>query len=371
MNGKRDDFKSGNQSYTCGASAEMYSELLTLANDANAGLIVNHNEPVLYAYGVSGSDLVYRAKSNIPDRYCIEKEVGIDPDTGEPIIEIEEVPITVKNQYISVSNTTKYATIAIEEHEEFIIMRRNGNSLNFTPVVGGCPIGLENLVDPPPVDFGDIVFRHEGGERCLIENAFPGGDDPENCLKFRQDMNLRFMQIYVGPKGTLSIGSIQGGNSNSKFTVRGQPGEFVAVGTDRKIIYTGTSAVLGGGTIVYLGIGASASNEQAFLNGAAFGLTDDYTLQLLPPGRIKLSPNGAMQLIDGGMIEDSNGFTIRVISPMGFVQFEKDKPIRGTSFGDVVLEEGALVPTAPTGAIQLAHDTELDDFCPTEPEPQP
>lgn len=366
MNGVRDAFKAATETYSCGASAEMYSDLLTMAHGANAGLVVNHNDPTLYAYSVSGTDLVYRTKSKIPDRYCIEKEVGSDPITGAPIIEIVEVPITIKNQYIAVSDNTKYATIAIEEDEDFIIMKRNGNSLNFTPVVGGCPIGIKNLVSPPPPNFGDIVFRHEGGSRCLIENFFPGGADPENCLKYRQDLNMRFMQIYVGPKGTISVGSIQGGNSNSKFTVRGQAGEFVAVGEDKKLVYTGTSAILGGGSIIYLGIGASPVNEQAFINGAAFDLNDNYTLQLVPPGRIKLSPNGAMQLIDGGTIVDSGGTTIRVISAMGFVQFEKDKPIRGSSFGDIVVEKDTLIPTAPDGAIQRAHDTTLDDVCPTE-----
>jgi hypothetical protein len=135
------------------------------------------------------------------------------------------------------------------------------------------------------------------------------------------------------------------------------------------MVYTGTNAVLGGGTTVYLGIGASPVNEQAFIHGGNLILNDNYTVELTPPGRIKLSPNGAMQLIDGGTIEDSGGTVIRVISPMGFVQFEKDTPIRGNSFGNIMIQAEALIPSSPNGAIQQAHDTTLDDVCPTEPPP--
>lgn len=395
LKGKREPIESSTKEYPCGATIELAATSITTTATANAALIATQGDPTLYAYVISGKDLSYRTKSTIPDFYCeIQQKLDaqgrpeIDPLTGQPILIAAKIPVTISDQYISINNNTKTASISIEESPLTILMTRNGGtSLNLTPpppnpgyftAQGAQDVDPqcrreEDLLSALPADFGDIRYKDVGGGsggNCTVTNEFPGGKDPENCIDFVQYMNTQYTNVYIGPNQSFSVGRISGGGAFSTNTLQTQGGAFVLDPQSGELTYEGTSLLTQGGTTVNLGI-VNPINEQAFLNGGAFILNDTYTLYLNPPGRIKLGANGVMQLIDGGTIEISaTGQTIRVIAPMGSVQFPTGELITGSTFGAIKASENQLLPTQPDGGVQNPYDATLDQKCP-EPTPPP
>lgn len=381
---------------SCGLSIQLDHEWAVFTRGATHAAIARYGDHTLRVYKRNGASLSMFESSPIPKFYC-ELRQRTDPATGQPEAYAHEIPVIPRNHYAQIAQDTN--TVAIDmahpegaekgllDHGFMIMTRQVHHEPNKPPTFKFIPPkpnpeyftsrgakaenvnpqcrSLDRLLEPEPEGrFGDMQFGERHTENCQAEtfslhNFLP---DPSDCMHTLQYMNGGRAQFIVPPDTSLSSGSISGGNPYSRKTIRGSDGSMTTTRAGTPF-YTGPQLYVPG-MRMYLGLRSGGVNEQSFLSGARFTLTDSSSLRIPPPGRIKLFADRRMQLLDGGIIEDTFGNIIRQVSPNAFVQFDKDADaIQGTIFGNLKADSQTIVPTNANESVIMPYDTRLDYRC--------
>jgi len=369
----------------CGIAVQMGSNLVTLTEGQNAAAIIRSKDNNLYAYTRAGNNLNFSKTSGIPKFYCILIDTGeVDPDTGLTIKTVEKVFIKPDDQFHSISNESKFVPVSMRGVESdavtgggFIIMKRNGGGLTFTPPApnpewfiaqGAIDVdpncySVDHLFKLLPADFGDLMIQSGSrGYTTLRTSAV----DKAGCEAKLHYFDLEHMQLYYKPDQTIKMGTVTGGIADKEVLAAANPGSFVS-NTDGEILYNGSTTLMRSQVGFFLGVRTNSMNEQTLLAGAWFRHPNGNVIRVNSPGRIKSyisGTKGIVVLTDGGWVEDEGGTTLRTIAPGAAVEFPVDEPIIGYSNGEMVMDPTNMIPTNDykPGVAQgrLPYDTSVD-----------
>lgn len=394
LRGERRDVTDG-PSGECGYTVELDHEWAVLKGGATHAIMTQPGSE-LEIYRKSGTNLSYAGQSEIPDFYC-ELRTRPGPD-GTPELYAHQIPVSPNEHFAEYSSRTDFIPVSLHHstsevgsglHGGFVVMRRTGTTSFAAPPPNPEWFLSRGAVDVDPncytVDrlvtfilprgFGDIFFGYERVDSCESSMYYPHNylDEPERCVPFAQFHDGYSDVLAVPPAASASYGTIQGGNSYSTSTVQAVPGN-IATNADGLVYYDGPMLKLSN-VNVYLDPVTSGPKNYTFPDGIRFDITDERMLEISNPGRIRVTPDYHMEVIDGGIIMDEKGDILWQVPANSSVHFEANQltgtPIKGyiSGSGSIVLQDSSVLPTNNANEILMPYDTRLDNVC--EPDPPP
>lgn len=388
----------------CGSAVQTAHDWAIFTRNATHAAISVPATNQLQVFQKSGANLVHQANVQIPNFFCVIRPCSEDPsnpacasrgggdDNGgggnSPEVYAKPIPITVIKHYAELASYSKTVPISagladadtpFAFEDVFILMTRSGITAFNPPkpdpeyftaqgaydVDPNCYSFDRLFTEAIPKDVGDMmVGRSPDGDydsQIIRPQTYLAESDEGTCRPFLQYYNSFQPSIYTPPGVAMSNGKITGGAPYSATTVQFGSGVMRA-GADGVEYFSGSFLTVPKAKIYLSGI-AGGTNIQQFPAGATFTLDETRRLRVNPHGRIKLTSDHRMQIIDGGRVEDNTASIIGEVAPMGFVQFNKDNVIIGSADHAMVPQNTTTIPTNPTNTAQLPYDSRLDLIC--------
>lgn len=371
----------------CGLAIPLDHERATLTRNATHAVMTKPGENRMSVYRVSGANHSFSNTTNIPTFYC-ELRIALDQETDEEYLYAHKIPIVTRQQYAQLGSGDSIVLLDMDYpfgvferglgEGVYLPMYRQGQTSRFSPpspnpdyfrnegardVDDNCYSFDRLFTSNIPNGFGDIMFgKRRIPEACETRTLYMHSflPEPESCIHMVLDINGAKDQVIIPPLTGMSSGRVSNGNGYTRSTIRGVDGNFTP-NANGQTFYMGPQLYLNNSPI-WLSTHKSV-NEQAFLSGARFTLSENRFVRASPPGRIRLFADGRMQLTDGGVIEDGNGRVIRQMSANSLVQFTRGRPVEGSVSGNIKMDRSNVIATNAENIIQLPYDTRLDQLC--------